>query len=92
MHVGDLAGAGHLPTVSMVVRVANRANFDTPSILFFNWLKAERTTVFHCTRKPDTCASHLWCVNFRFTGANLDRFLQRYYSYARSVEQVVCLI
>ena len=63
MHVGDLAGTGHFPTVSMVMGVANGTNFDATGILIFNGFKAERTTMFHGTRKVDICSSLFWCTN-----------------------------
>ena len=83
MHMGDLAGAGHFPTISMVVRVANGAYFDAPGILFFYRLKAERATVFYCTRKPDFCASFFGVGNFRFARTYLDRFLRKPGPYLR---------
>ena len=72
MYVRDLACAGHLPTVGMVVSVADRAYFHTPGIFFVNWFKTEGTAVLNGARKPDTCASVLSGTDMRFTGAYLD--------------------
>jgi hypothetical protein len=45
--MGDLAGASDLPTVGMMVCMADRTYFHAAFILFINRLKTEGTAVLH---------------------------------------------
>ena len=48
----NLASASHLPTVGMMVSVADRAYFHTPGIFFINWFKTVGPAVLHSARYP----------------------------------------